>query len=262
MPSPLAFRPRSVSELVDAAFQLLRRDYWQYVMLMAISYVPWLVLLMMLGQLSGRPTATANPVLTLVGLFAAMVWFSLIDAVMVVAVSDRYLGREVDVQAAFRSTFARLGAVLYAAITKSLAVGIGLLLLIVPGIIMFARYFAVPATVVLEGRSGRDGVQRSATLSDGLKGHILKTLLLVWGIYFVLSLAAGMIGGAAAVATRSDTMLVVFTQVVNAIFRIFVYPLIAIVQTLLYYDARIRKEGYDLELMAQDLGAPAAQAAR
>ena len=51
-------------------------------------------------------------------------------------------------------------------------------------------------------------------------------------------------------------------SVVNAIFRIFVYPLIAIVQTLLYYDARIRKEGYDLELMAQDLGAPAAQAAR
>ena len=57
-------------------------------------------------------------------------------------------------------------------------------------------------------------------------------------------------------------VLIVFTQVVNAAFRIFLYPLIPIVQTLLYYDARIRKEGYDLELMAEGLGGPEARGVR
>jgi hypothetical protein len=255
--SSIPFRPRSTSELVDAAFQLLRRDYMQYVMLMAISYVPWLVLLMATGQLTASASEIQSPGLFIFGMLAAMVWFTLIDAVMILAVSESYMGRPVDVGGAFRTAIGRVGSVLYAAIVKSLIVGVGLLLLIVPGVIWFAKYFAVPATIVIEGRSGPEGMKRSAQLSDGLKGHVLKTLALVWLIYFVLSIAAGMIGGGMALASRSDTMLVVFTQIVNAAFRIFLYPLIAIVQTLLYYDARIRKEGYDLELMAQDLSAPA-----
>lgn len=31
------------------------------------------------------------------------------------------------------------------------------------------------------------------------------------------------------------------------------YPLFSVGGTLLYYDLRIRKEGFDLEMMAQDL---------
>jgi hypothetical protein len=37
---------------------------------------------------------------------------------------------------------------------------------------------------------------------------------------------------------------------------------VAIVATLLYFDARIRHEGLDLQLMAADLGGPSARAAR
>ena len=32
-------------------------------------------------------------------------------------------------------------------------------------------------------------------------------------------------------------------------------PIIAIVSTLLYFDGRIRNEGFDLQVMARDLGA-------
>ena len=34
-------------------------------------------------------------------------------------------------------------------------------------------------------------------------------------------------------------------------------PVIGIMEMVLYYDARIRAEGYDVELMASSLGAPA-----
>lgn len=252
------YRPRTVSELVDAAFQLLRRDYMQYVMLMAIAYVPWLVILMTTGLLTAAPGDDTGVTSILVMGLGAMIWFSLIDAVMISAVSDSYLGRRVDVGGSFRRVSGRFGHVLLAVIAKALLVSFGLLLLIVPGLYFLAKYFAVPATVVLEGRGAGEGLGRSGQLSEGLKGHVLKTLLLVWGIYVALSFAVGVLGGLAAVFSQSAMLLIVFTQLVNAAFRIFLYPLIPIVQTLLYFDARIRKEGYDLELMAEGLGGTAA----
>jgi hypothetical protein len=39
------------------------------------------------------------------------------------------------------------------------------------------------------------------------------------------------------------------------------YPVLSVIATLLYYDARIRKEGFDIEVMAAELGMPSAAAA-
>ena len=253
MPSTIAYRPRSVSELVDAAFTLLRRDYLQYVMLMALAYVPWLVIATAFG-LNGR-AALQRPFMLFASYVGAMVWFSLVDAVMVIAGSEAYLGRAVDVGGAFNAAFGRLGAVLYASIGKGLAVGIGFILLIVPGFYFLAKYFAVPATVVIEGKSGSVGLDRSAQLSEGLKGHILKTLLLVWVIYILLSTTAGIVAGIFSGGTgAAGTGPLLLTQLISAAFTIFVYPFISLTQTVLYYDARIRREGYDMELMASGLG--------
>ena len=41
----------------------------------------------------------------------------------------------------------------------------------------------------------------------------------------------------------------------DAIYTILAYPIIAITECLLYYDARIQSEGLDIELMAAELGA-------
>ena len=51
-------------------------------------------------------------------------------------------------------------------------------------------------------------------------------------------------------------MVNLLTQIV----QILLYPVLAVTVTLLYYDLRIRKEGFDIEMMASELGgrAPAA----
>ena len=51
------------------------------------------------------------------------------------------------------------------------------------------------------------------------------------------------------------------TGILSALLIIPIYPLLAVVSTLLYYDLRIRKEGFDLEVMSRELGAPAGTAA-
>jgi hypothetical protein len=44
--------------------------------------------------------------------------------------------------------------------------------------------------------------------------------------------------------------------VVGGIAQVISVPFVSIPFTLLYYDGRIRKEGFDLEMMARNLGAP------
>jgi hypothetical protein len=45
----------------------------------------------------------------------------------------------------------------------------------------------------------------------------------------------------------------------NAVVQLFVAPLLPIVLTVLYYDQRIRKDGFDLEVMARGIAPLPAQ---
>jgi hypothetical protein len=67
-----------------------------------------------------------------------------------------------------RAAWKRAGALLGVSLLTGLGVGLGLFLLVVPGLILFTRWsLAVPA-VMLEGRTPRDAMRRSAEL---VKGH-------------------------------------------------------------------------------------------
>ena len=77
-------------------------------------------------------------------------------------------------------------------------------------------------------------------------GHILNTLGLVAIIYWVIAIGITVVG-----AMLGN---VILQAVVSAFFTILAYPVIAITETLLYYDARIQSEGLDIELMVSELG--------
>ena len=247
------FRPRSASELVDATVQLMRGDYLQYVMLMGIAYVPLLLLLVFIARLGAVDTTAGLGAIVL--LVIAMVWFTVIDGVMTVAASERYLGREVDVMGALRQASQRVGALLYASTMKWVAIIIGTVFLIVPGLYFLARFFAASQVVVLEGVGGSRALARASELSDGLKGHILKTLFLVLIIYFGLQIGWSIVLAMLLGSQPTEGVVMIAQQLLGFVFTILVYPFVSIAQTLLYYDARIRREGYDIELMARELDA-------
>jgi hypothetical protein len=46
----------------------------------------------------------------------------------------------------------------------------------------------------------------------------------------------------------------VISQVLNGLVSILMTPMSAIAVTLLYYDFRIRKEGFDLEMLSRSIG--------
>lgn len=237
----LRLRSRSATELVDASFALYRREPLPYIMLTAAAYAPWLVIQLLL--LGGAPTNFGALALVAVG---NMITYSVVSAALVRLASQAYLGEPLDIAVAMRDALPRAGAIIVAALAKTVLWMIGAMFFLVGALYVAARFFALNQAIILEHRGVGGAFTRSGELSQGRKWHILGTLALVVVIYFVVFIAVG----AAAALARSQ----VISTVVTTAYVVVAYPLFGIAETLLYYDARIRAEGYDIEVMAGALG--------
>jgi uncharacterized membrane protein len=252
---PIALRPRSPTEIIDAAAQLMRRRYGEIVVVTAIFHAPVAILQLLQGQPDpGQPEGMARVMtgfaLTGVQLFGA----ALASAAIIVVVSDSYLGRPVAIAAAIRRAFARSASVVAA---TTLTVGIvlfGFVLFIIPGLIFSAAYFATIAVVVIEGAGPLNAMSRARALATGSIKRILAVLglagIIVWMVY--LTVLAVTVAAAGAVSQSIQAPLIA-VRVVALIASVFLFPFIQVVATLLYYDLRIRKEGFDLQVMAEEL---------
>lgn len=288
--STLALRPRPASEIVDAAFQLYRRHFSQLVTLSAAVFAPYVLIQLLVtgGQPIDEEVAVAGTVALVLG---AWLFGSLAEACIVVAVSNSYLRNDPDVGASLRQTLRRFGRVLLAVSAKWFVIGFvsvvpvmiaavvaaivvagtggvgdgqspaamiamvgvfGLTMLVLglPLLLyFFGAYFAVPATVVLEGLGVIAGLKRSSALSKGHKWKVYGALGIPLVIFQLLQLVITLV-------TRGLPIPAVLAFVMEQGVTIVGYPIIAVIATLLYYDARIRKEGFDLEMMAAELGTP------
>jgi hypothetical protein len=237
----VALRPRSASEIVDAAFQILKAHYAQFVMCSAIAYAPWLLVQLVIAS---DPSVTARAGIGLSMLLGVGVWlvFALMSAVIIVCASQAYLGDPVDVGAAVRTALPRVPYVMLGALARYASMAVGLLFFIVGALYVGARFFAVTPVIVLEGEGVGRAFSRSTFLSDGRKRHVLNTLGLVAVIYWVIGIGVQI--GAVMVGS------LMLQAIVSGVYTILVYPVIAITEALLYYDTRIKSEGLDIELMA------------
>jgi hypothetical protein len=253
--SDISLRSRSSTEIVDAAFQLYRREPVPFITAVALIYVPWLIIAAVgssfYGAIGADPNAGAN--LDVMAVLGSSLWTMAISiggllanavAAGVVSVMGRdlYLGRAVDLGAAFKTVARRLGTLLAALIAFGMLFVLALLALIFPGLYVYARFFAIKQTVLLEDRGFSQAFSRSSELTDGLKRHVLNTI----GLIFILGLAISL-GAAFLTELLPGTVL---PLVVRTAASVIVYPLVGITETLLYYDLRIRREGFDIEYLA------------
>ena len=286
-----ALRPRSTTEILDAAVQLLRRHFAPLFTLGVITLVPMMVIGVISALVTDPTTTVAGEIppelipVFAIGLPIAVVWFIVGDAALIVAASDAYLGHAVSVAAALRRALSRwlsvLGAVLLKAViifaafmgasivaaiaggvlaalagTAGLAaVGVLTVALVVAmlgaSLYLYALLFAVPATVVLEDRSAGSAVGRARELARGETLKIIKVFALV--IVLIVLTSVALVAASFLLARLS-----VLAQVLAMVPYALAYPALDAVTAILYYDIRARKEGYDLELMAQELAPPPA----
>lgn len=181
-----------------------------------------------------------------------MIWFLLVYPLcigaLVHSISAGYLGEELGAVDSFRRALPRLLRLILAQFLATIVVMIGLVLLVVPGVI-FSLWFLVLAPVaMLEQRGVTGTLKRSRELMRGNTGK-----------GFAVSLVLGFVGVIFANVTVVCVALVPWphpflqafaTQVANCL----ILPIQTAPYILLYYDLRIRKEAFDLERLAQDLG--------
>ena len=160
-----------------------------------------------------------------------------------------------------------LGLLLLLAVVMGTSVGVSIVLhatwLNVVGAILWvgvATFFAVrwlfaSQVLVAEGIGITSAIRRSFRLTRGsfwaLVGRLIVFGLIIYALRAALDLGILMAAGAVAL-TRSTAVAVAFQGVASLIGALLA-PLGWIGLTLLYYDLRIRKEGYDLEQTAQSL---------
>jgi hypothetical protein len=272
----IEIRPRRATELVDASFQLLRRYYSQFVTVSAIAMAPGVLLRIILREEMSNPLKmTANPGPLFLVAFVAVLCVTVCDAVLTVAVSDGYLTGAVDLSRAFGVGMRKLIAVLVASFFRGMLLGVAvgviavgaalvtvlktpiIFVLIVPFAIwaviyILLRTFAIIPVVVLEDAGPNVAMSRTLHLSKSCAAHIFFSLGLAFFLYFIFS---------AIISALGVTLLTPSTAgIIGAVLIIPIYPLLTVVSTMLYYDLRIRKEGFDLEIMSRELGTDAAPA--
>ena len=67
----------------------------------------------------------------------------------------------------------------------------------------------------------------------------------------VPAIALGAIGGIVGIA--SEDLALILVLIIQSVLQLLAYPFFYVLTTLFYYDLRIRKEAYDLEMLASGL---------
>jgi hypothetical protein len=262
-----ALRPLSTGELLDRTFSLYRSHFGLF---LGIFALPQLVVLAF--QFVGVAVRPQGNQLSNILAMGAWVWGAVLlgmiisaisQAATVVAVSQVYLDRPAGVIDSFSRVKGELVGVVVMSLIISVVVFFGCIALIVPGVLLFLMWsLAVPAKV-LENKGIFEAMSRSMDLTKGNRGRIF----VIWILFIVLSIGVSWLlswpilfaAGASSrgALLRGAAQWQIASDVANFIAQCLVGPLATIAFSLVYYDERVRKEAFDLQLMMTSLDAPA-----
>jgi hypothetical protein len=270
--SDLPLRARSATEIIDAAFQLYKRHALQFILVTGLAYAPWLVvqLTFLRNALTVTPGSSAMMSVSMIlNMLGSFIIISLMGGVLIRLGSRAYLnGEPGDLSDAVRDVLPKVFKIIGATIARSVIMGVGMLAvlfaaplaLINPALVFlgfipacawlayfYARFSASTSVIVLEDAGVDRSLSRSSVLTRGRKWHVLGTYAILWLVY-------GMLWAGVAVFF-TFTQSVVIQTVISTVLTIVAYPIIGLAEMLIYYDLRIRKEGFDIEVMAGALDA-------
>jgi hypothetical protein len=166
--------------------------------------------------------------------FAALAGVFWLQGALVIAIDDVRDGRaDLSVGQTLERVTPRINTLTIAGLLAGIAIGIGLVLLLVPGLFLLTIWLLIVPAIMLEGRSTGESFSRSRELVRGygwsVFGVIVLTLLVIVGANIVF----GIIG--AAFDSRWATLLLdIVSQSVTA-------PFVALAWTLTYYELRALK---------------------
>jgi hypothetical protein len=260
-----ALRPLTTGELLDRTFSLYRSHFGLFLGIFALPHLIVLAFQCVGIAFQSPGNQLTNVFMTLVWSMGALILTVIVSAASqaatVVAVSQVHLDRSASIGDSFSKVKGEIAGVIGMSFLVGLGVGAGLIALIVPGILLALMWSLAIPVKVLENRGATDAMSRSSDLTKGDRGRIF----VIWLLFIVMSIGLAFllqwpIELAAGVASRGALQRVapgwqVASLVAQFVSECLVGPLGTIAFSLVYYDERVRKEAFDLQLMMTTLDA-------
>lgn len=246
-----ALRPLGTGEVLDVAFSLYRRHFAALATIAIISQAAGLVLTVYVEAAGG---ALENLLLWWISAVVSTVCAAIGMGASTKIVADSYLGKPATAGDALSWVLPHTGQIIVMTILGSLAVGLGLVLFLVPGMIIACGIAVSASALVVEGLGATDAMNRSWNLTKGHRWKVLGVVVVSVLTVYLVTIASAFIGGVLAlVAGPSPVIGLLIVGVVTAALSVVTYPFIYCAVTVLYYDLRVRKEGFDLEVLESQL---------
>lgn len=270
--SPPILRPLNLADILDQSISLYRRNFAVFVGITAIVYVPVGIIQMAFGYFMGslQQSAPGNPDqipwhqmggfgIAIFGLIlVSIIAVPIGQGALAIAVSRRYLNEEVTVADAYHAIGARWGPLIATALILGLAIGAGTLFCLVPGIYLGVLWMFATAVIALEAiTSPTEAAKRSNELVQGEWWRCFRTYAVLSILVSIVTQALAMpltLASTLGLMQHNMALAQAINQGVATAAGVLVQPVLMVGLVMLYYDLRIRKEGFDLELLAQALG--------
>jgi uncharacterized membrane protein len=269
-----ALRPLGIGEILDVSLKLTWRNFGTLarivlcviapaellIAIVDVSAVPNYKLGSTLFTTTTQTTYTQSEVWTrlaasLVALLIGFLANSVATGASFRAIAETYLGLETDWRSSLAFAGRKLGSILWITLLSAVLELLGALLCILPGIYLYVSFAVAFPVLMSEGQRGRKALGRSREL---VRGRWWRTFLLLVVATLLISVITSVISGlidALVFAGDSNVVEVLLvTAVAGTLAALVTTPFGAAYHTVLYFDLRVRKEAFDLRLLAGQIG--------
>jgi uncharacterized membrane protein len=228
-----------VGHVISRSFALLFRHFLMFFLITLVAFSP--LLLLRQGS-EAAATDPAQALITLgIGFVLLMVLSMFSSAIILHGTFQDMRNRPINLLESLKVAFRRLLPLLALGLIESVLLILGLILLIVPGLILYTMWLVAVAACVVERTGPWRSLRRSQQLTKGHRWKIFGLFLLLLVLSLVnplLQLVLNATAGATAAAIG------------NAIWTAIGSAFSSVVIAVAYYDLRVAKEGIDIEQIA------------
>ena len=249
-----ALRPLGVGEMLDRAIKIVLR-HWKPLVVLVFAIVVPLQVVSSLFALSAEDADTRTVVAAgVVAIAAALLATLLAEGACFKAIIDGYLGHGTSARESAGFVARRVHALLWLSLVSFVGVILGFIACILPGIWLFVAWSVAIPAMLAEDVRGRAALGRSFRLVRGRWWSALAVIVLATLLTSVVGAAVGFVLGFLTVFAESEAAEFVANAVASILSNVITTPFMAAVITVLYVDLRVRKEGFDLALLAERIG--------
>jgi hypothetical protein len=261
-----ALRPLGIGEIFDVSIKIYRRHFGTLIKLVSLVVVP-------VGIVSGLVEVSALPQedelyeadnealgtyiagIAVTAMLSIVAW-TVATAASFKAVADAYLGKRPDWRDSLGFVLRRLHSVLWILVLSFLILIPAFVACVLPGVWLSVCYAVAIPAFLTERMKGFQSLRRSYRL---VRGRWWPTFAVVFLGYLLTAIVGGALGAVVGGLTTFDAAEITVTSVIanvaaSVISNVLTIPFIAAFLIVLYFDLRVRKEAFDLQLLAEQIG--------